>query len=34
MENKEKRLYTKDSIKSLSSLAFTRLRPGVYAGDD
>ena len=26
-------LYTKDSIESLSPLAFTRLRPGVYAGD-
>ena len=28
-----KNLYTKDSIESLSPLAFTRLRPGVYAGD-
>lgn len=27
------KLYTKDSIESLSPLAFTRLRPGVYAGD-
>ena len=26
-------LYTEDSIESLSPLAFTRLRPGVYAGD-
>jgi len=26
-------LYTKDSIESLSPLAFTRLRPQVYAGD-
>ena len=26
-------LYTKDSIESLSPLEFTRLRPGVYAGD-
>ena len=25
--------YTKDSIESLSPLAFTRLKPGVYAGD-
>ena len=31
MENKK--LYTKDSIESLSPLEFTRLRPGVYAGD-
>lgn len=30
MSNK---LYTKDSIESLSPLEFTRLRPGVYAGD-
>lgn len=30
MNNK---LYTKDSIESLSPLEFTRLRPGVYAGD-
>ena len=28
-----KKLYTKDSIESLSPLEFTRLRPGVYAGD-
>ena len=28
-----KNLYTKDSIESLSPLEFTRLRPGVYAGD-
>lgn len=27
------KLYTKDSIESLSPLEFTRLRPGVYAGD-
>lgn len=26
-------LYTKDSIESLSPLEFTRLKPGVYAGD-
>lgn len=32
MEQKDKRLYTEDSIESLSPLAFTRLRPGVYAG--
>ena len=31
--NVDKRLYTEDSIESLSPLAFTRLRPGVYAGD-
>ena len=31
MDNKK--LYTKDSIESLSPLEFTRLRPGVYAGD-
>jgi len=31
--NKDKHLYTKDSIESLSPLEFTRLRPGVYAGD-
>ena len=31
MENKK--LYTKDSIESLSPLEFTRLRPQVYAGD-
>ena len=30
MDNK---LYTKDSIESLDPLQFTRLRPGVYAGD-
>ena len=30
MQNK---MYTKDSIESLSPLEFTRLRPGVYAGD-
>lgn len=30
MSNK---MYTKDSIESLSPLEFTRLRPGVYAGD-
>ena len=29
----DKKLYNKDSIESLSPLAFTRLRPGVYAGD-
>ena len=29
----EKKLYTKDSIESLSPLEFTRLKPGVYAGD-
>ena len=29
----DKKLYTKDSIESLSPLAFTRLKPGVYAGD-
>ena len=29
----DKHLYTKDSIGSLSPLEFTRLRPGVYAGD-
>lgn len=29
----EKNLYTKDSIESLSPLEFTRLKPGVYAGD-
>lgn len=31
--NKEKNLYTKDSIESLSPLEFTRLRPGVYCGN-
>lgn len=30
--NKDKKLYTEDSIQSLSPLAFTRLRPGVYVG--
>jgi len=30
---KDKTLYTEESIESLSPLAFTRLRPGVYAGD-
>ena len=29
----DKKLYNKDSIESLSPLQFTRLRPGVYAGD-
>ena len=29
----ETKLYNKDSIESLSPLEFTRLRPGVYAGD-
>lgn len=29
----KKKLYTEDSIESLSPLEFTRLRPGVYAGD-
>ena len=29
----DKKLYNKDSIESLSPLEFTRLRPGVYAGD-
>ena len=29
----DKNLYTEDSIESLSPLEFTRLRPGVYAGD-
>lgn len=28
-----KKFYTEDSIESLSPLEFTRLRPGVYAGD-
>ena len=35
-DEKEKimgKLYDKDSIESLDPLAFTRLRPGVYAGD-
>ncbi len=31
MDNKK--LYTEDSIESLSPLEFTRLKPGVYAGD-
>ena len=31
--NKDKTLYTNDSIESLSPLSFTRLKPGVYAGD-
>ena len=31
--SENKKLYTKDSIESLSPLEFTRLRPGVYAGD-
>jgi len=30
---KDKTLYTEESIESLSPLEFTRLRPGVYAGD-
>lgn len=29
----DKTLYTNDSIESLSPLSFTRLKPGVYAGD-
>ena len=29
----KKKLYTEDSIESLSPLEFTRLRPGVYCGD-
>ena len=29
----DKTLYTKDSIESLEPLEFTRLKPGVYAGD-
>ena len=32
MTENNKKLYTEDSIESLSPLAFTRLRPGVYAG--
>ena len=32
-KNIDKTLYTEDSIESLSPLEFTRLRPGVYAGD-
>lgn len=31
--SKDKKLYDKNSIESLSPLEFTRLRPGVYAGD-
>jgi len=31
--SENKKLYDKDSIESLSPLEFTRLRPGVYAGD-
>ena len=31
--NENKKLYTEDSIESLSPLEFTRLRPQVYAGD-
>ena len=30
---KKSKLYTEDSIESLSPLEFTRLRPGVYCGD-
>ena len=33
MTKEKTNLYTKDSIESLSPLEFTRLRPGVYAGD-
>jgi len=33
MEIKDKTLYKKDSIESLDALTFTRLKPGVYAGD-
>ena len=29
----DNKLYNKDSIESLDALTFTRLRPGVYAGD-
>jgi len=32
-ERKKKNLYTKNSIESLDPLTFTRLKPGVYAGD-
>lgn len=32
-EIKDKKLYDENSIESLSPLAFTRLRPGVYCGD-
>ena len=31
--DRNKKLYDENSIESLSPLAFTRLRPGVYAGD-
>ena len=31
--SENKKLYTKDSIESLDPLHFTRLKPGVYAGD-
>ena len=31
--NNMNKLYTENSIESLSPLEFTRLRPGVYAGD-
>lgn len=33
MKLADNKLYNKDSIESLSPLEFTRLRPGVYAGD-
>ena len=33
MATNDKTLYTEESIESLSPLEFTRLRPGVYAGD-
>ena len=33
MSKKDKKLYNENSIESLSPLAFTRLRPGVYCGD-
>ena len=32
-ERKKNNLYTKNSIESLDPLTFTRLKPGVYAGD-
>ena len=32
MLKEDKKLYTEDSIESLTPLQFTRLRPGVYAG--
>lgn len=32
-DNRKDNLYTENSIESLDPLAFTRLRPGVYAGD-